>query len=190
MTRHAKTALFVALAALNLHAQQYTKDGQLIFPKDYRQWDFLSSSVAMNYPEDGPGGHAMFGNLFVERSVRKYFENTGTWPGKTVLLMELRGVGTAGSDTFLGKEAQFQTEVMGYEAHVKDSSRGGWNFYFIPKDAASGKAFPKTAGCFACHADHGAVDTTFVQYYPSLIGAAKNHGTYKHPKLSSSAARQ
>ena len=69
-------------------------------------------------------------------------------------------------------------------------SSAGKTFYFIPKDAASGKAFPKTAGCFACHADHGAVDTTFVQYYPSLIGAAKNHGTYKYPKLSSSAARQ
>lgn len=190
MTRHTKAALCVALAALSLHAQQYTKDGQLILPKDYRQWDFLSSSVAMNYPEEGPGGHAMFGNLFVERSARKQFENTGAWPDKTVLLMELRGVGTAGSDTFLSKEAQFQTAVMGYEAHVKDASRGGWNFYFIPKDAASGKAFGKTAGCFSCHADHGAVDTTFVQYYPSLIGAAKNHGTYKEPKLSSAGPRQ
>ena len=176
MTRSTKAALFLALAALSAQAQQYTKNGELVLPKDYRQWDFLSSSVAMSYPEEGPGGHAMFGNLFVQPPARKQFEGTGTWPDKTVLLIELRGVG---NDSFLNKDAQFQTDIMGYEAHVKDSARGGWAFYFIPKDAASGKAFDNTAKCFSCHADHGAVDTTFVQYYPTLIAAAKKHGTYK-----------
>lgn len=182
MTKTAITALFLALAAASCQAQQYTKNGDLLLPKDYRQWDFLSSSVAMNYPEEGPGGHAMFGNLFVQPSARKQFENTGTWPDKTVLLMELRGVGHAAGDaSFLSKDAQFQTDLMGYEAHVKDSSHGGWAFYSISKDATSGKAFDKSAKCFSCHADRGAVDTTFVQYYPTLIAAAKKHGTYQDP---------
>lgn len=183
MTKTAKTALLLGLAAASCQAQQYTKNGDLLLPKDYRQWDFLSSSVAMNYPQDeGAGGHAMFGNLFVQPAARKQFENTGTWPDKTVLLMEMRDVGHASAqDSFLSKDAQFQTAVMGYEAHVKDSSHGGWAFYFIPKDAPSGKAFDKTAKCFSCHADHGAADTTFVQYYPTLIAAAKKHGTYKDP---------
>ena len=176
MSNTMNAALLLTVAALGGQAQQYTKHGELALPRDYRQWEFLSSSVAMNYPEEGPGGHAMFGNLFVQPSARKQFENTGTWPDKTVLLIELRGVG---HDAFLTKDAQFQTDIMGYEAHVKDSARGGWAFYFIPKDAASGKAFEKTAKCFSCHADHGAVDTTFVQYYPTLIEAAKKHGTYK-----------
>jgi len=176
MSNTMNAALLFTVAALGGQAQQYTKHGELALPRDYRQWEFLSSSVAMNYPEEGPGGHAMFGNLFVQPSARKQFENTGTWPDKTVLLIELRGVG---HDAFLSKDAQFQTDIMGYEAHVKDSARGGWAFYFIPKDAASGKAFDKTAKCFSCHADHGAVDTTFVQYYPTLIEAAKRHGTYK-----------
>lgn len=181
MTKTAQTALLLALAAASCQAQQYTKGGELVLPKDYRQWDYLSSSVGMNYPaEEGPGGHAMFGNLFVQPTALKHFENTGTWPDKTVLLMEVRDVGhAAADDSFLGKNAQFQTDVMGYEAHVKDSSRGGWAFYSIRKDATSGKAFDKTAKCFSCHADHGAVDTTFVQYYPTLIDAAKKHGTYK-----------
>lgn len=178
--------MLLALAAVSCQAQQYgpqyANKGEMLLPKDYRQWDFLSSSVAMNYPaEEGPGGHAMFGNLFVQRSAHQYFEKTGTWPDKTVLLMEVRDVGHATKgDSFLSKDAQFQTDVMGYEAHVKDSSRGGWAFYSIRKDATSGKAFGKTAKCFSCHADHGAVDTTFVQYYPTLIAAAKKHGTYKN----------
>jgi len=179
MTKITKAALLLAVAALSGQAQQYTKNGDLVMPKDYRDWVFLSSSVSMSYPEEGPGGHAMFGNLFVQPAARKQFENTGTWPDKTVLLMELRGVGGASTDSFLNKDAQFQTEIMGYEAHVKDSTRGGWAFYFIPKDSASGKPFDKTAKCFSCHADHGAVDTTFVQYYPTLVAAAKKHGTYK-----------
>ena len=123
-----RTILLLAIAASGSLAQQYTKDGQLLLPKDYRRWDFLSSSVAMNYPEEGPGGHPMFGNLFVQPSTRRQFEKTGTWPDKTVLLMELRGVG---NDAFLSKEAQFQTtDLMGYEAHVKDSARGGWSVLF------------------------------------------------------------
>lgn len=174
--------LLLAIGATVCQAQQYTKDGQLLLPKDYRHWDFLSSSVAMNYPEEGPGGHAMFGNLFVQPSAHRHFDKTGMWPDKTVLLIELRGVG---NDPFLSKEAQFQTtEIMGYEAHVKDASRGGWWFYFISKGGVSGKPFEKTAKCWSCHANHGAVDTTFVQYYPTLIAAARQHGTYK----SSSAA--
>jgi cytochrome c553 len=71
---------------------------------------------------------------------------------------------------------------MGFEFHVKDASHGGWQFYFIPKDKPSAKAFPATAACFTCHAQNGAADTTFVQYYPTLIEAAKKNGTYKAPK--------
>lgn len=186
MPKTAKTVLLLAIAALSGQAQQYTKDGQLFLPKDYRHWDFLSSSIAMNYPEEGPGGHVMFGNLFVQPAARKQFENTGTWPDKTILLMELRDVG---SDSFLSKDARFQTDIMGYEAHVKDTARGGWAFYFIAKDATSGKAFEKNAKCFSCHQNHGAVDTTFVQYYPTLIEPAKKHGSYKDPSQKASATR-
>jgi hypothetical protein len=184
MSKTPATVLLLALAAVACQAQQYTKDGELLLPKDYRQWAFLSSSVALNYPEEGPPGRALFANIFVQPPAYEYFQKTGTWPDKTVLLMELRDVGRAGPhDSFLSKEAQFQTDLIVYEAHVRDSSRRGWAFYSIPKDAASGKAFPKTAPCFSCHADHGAVDTTFVQYYPTLIETAKKHGTFKdtHP---------
>lgn len=174
-------AFLLMMAAFGgAQAQQYTKGGEFILPKDYRHWDFLSSSVAMSYPEEGPGGHAMFGNLFVQPAARAQFEKSGTWPDKTVLLMELRGVG--GNDPFLNKGAEFQTDIMGYEAHIKDSVRGGWAFYFIRKDANSGKALAKTANCFACHETHGAADTTFVQYYPTLMDAAKKHRTYRDPQ--------
>jgi hypothetical protein len=189
MPKTTKAVLLLAIAGLSGQAQQYTKNGELMLPGDYRKWDFLSSSISMSYPEEGPGGHAMFGNLFVQPSAHQQFEKTGTWPDKTVLLMELRNVGGASTDSFLNKDAQFQTEIMGWEAHVKDSARGGWAFYFIRKDAASGKALEKSANCFSCHQNHGAVDTTFVQYYPTLIEAAKQHGTYKDPSQRAASTR-
>ena len=36
---------------------------------------------------------------------------------------------------------------------------------------------PTSAGCYSCHAAHAAVDTTFVQFYPTLLPIAKSKGT-------------
>jgi acyl carrier protein phosphodiesterase len=36
---------------------------------------------------------------------------------------------------------------------------------------------PQSASCYSCHQDHGAVDTTFVQFYPTLMPVAKEKGT-------------
>ncbi|HEX4582195.1 MAG TPA: cytochrome P460, partial [Acidobacteriaceae bacterium] len=36
---------------------------------------------------------------------------------------------------------------------------------------------PQTENCYSCHSDHGAVDTTFVQFYPTLMPIAKEKGT-------------
>jgi hypothetical protein len=36
---------------------------------------------------------------------------------------------------------------------------------------------PLTEDCYSCHAEHGAVDTTFVQFYPTLKPIAKQKGT-------------
>lgn len=175
-----KQILVLALFSATLApAQSYTKDGELLLPKDYRNWVFLTSSIGMNYPSEGPPkGSPSFGNVFVNPKAMEGFSKTGLWPDKTVLLIEIR---EAENRPGLDKNARFQTNVVGFDAHVKDASRGGWNFYFIPKDAESGKPFAKDAACFTCHEKNAAVDTTFVQYYPTLIEIAKKHGTYKTP---------
>jgi hypothetical protein len=36
---------------------------------------------------------------------------------------------------------------------------------------------PTTADCYSCHAEHAAVDTTFVQFYPTLLPIAENKRT-------------
>ena len=76
---------------------------------------------------------------------------------------------------------------MGTEVHVKDAKlEGGWGFYeFGPKSA---KVIKRPAGCYECHEGHAAVDTTFVQFYPTLLGLAKTKGTLSGPYLKEMGA--
>jgi hypothetical protein len=71
---------------------------------------------------------------------------------------------------------------MGIEVHVKDSAhlKSGWAFFNFgnPSDkTSSGKLIPPPASCYTCHEAHGAVDTTFTQFYPAAFEIAKQKGT-------------
>jgi hypothetical protein len=63
---------------------------------------------------------------------------------------------------------------MGFEVHVLDSAHAqgdGWAFYGFD-NLVSAKAIARPASCYSCHEQHGAVDTTFVQFYPTLMETA------------------
>lgn len=157
----------------------YTTDGELKLPEKYREWVFLTSGIDMSYSATADPSHPMFDNVFVNPSAYRAFLKTGTWPDKTVLVLEVRGAEGAAS---INKRGHTQSaEVMQMEVHVKDSSRNGWTFYGFD-NPVSGKPFPRTASCYTCHEQHGIVDTTFVQFYPTLLGIAKEKKTI-NPEL-------
>jgi hypothetical protein len=155
----------------------YDAGGRLLFPADYREWVFLSSGLNMSYnPDPAMAGMDMFGNTFAPRAAYEAFKKTGVWPDKTVLLLENRGGATKGS---INKKGQFQTaQVMGVEAHVKDTARfkGGWAFFGFDGEKPAVQ-IPYAASCYACHQAHAAADTTFVQFYPTLLPIATKLGT-------------
>ena len=159
-------------------AQHYTKDGGLVEPKDYRQWVFLSSGLGMTYTQNAaPNGNPPFENVFVNPAAYQGFLKTGTWPDKTVMVLEIRA---SDSRVSINKDGRIQTNKVAMEVHVKDSAKGGWAFYgFSAGGQGNGTLFPKTADCYSCHQDNAATDTTFVQFYPTLIETAKLNGTYK-----------
>jgi Cytochrome P460 len=167
-------------SATTADVPNYTADGQLIFPANYREWIFLTSGVDMSYNprfNSSGMGHSMFDNVFVNPSAYKAFLQTGTWPDKTMLVLEGRVAGTKAS---INKSGQYQTgEVMGTEVHVKDERLPGkWAFYsFDDPSMKPSKPFPHEMDCYSCHEQHGAVDTTFVQFYPTLIKLAEQKGT-------------
>jgi hypothetical protein len=163
-------------AGASANTPKYMDDGQLKFPENYREWVYLSSGLDMSYRPEMNMGHAMFDNVFVNPEAYKYFVEHGTWPDKTMLVLEVRKAATKSA---INKVGQYQTaELMGQEVHVKDVSRfpEKWAFFgFDGKPTAH--MFPTEMECYSCHAQHTAVDTTFVQFYPTLIEIAKKNGT-------------
>jgi hypothetical protein len=176
--------LFVAcvgalLAATNASAQPgYTTDGSLVRPAQYREWVFLSAGIDMSYnPAAMQMNHSMFDNVFADPVAWRAFQQTGHWPDGTMLALEVRGAQNKGS---INKHGQFQAgPVMGLEVHVHDTHRfkDGWGFFTFGANGP-GALIPSNAACYACHQAHAAVDTTFVQFYPTLLPIAEQFGTF------------
>ena len=185
-------ALYVAaLWASSLTAQtpsadgpQYTAAGELVRPGDYRDWVYLSSGLNMTYGANAPNParNQPFNNVFVNRTAYRQFMDTGKWPEKTIFILEIRR-----SEEHVRPNAfgYTQAAVSGMEAAVKDSARNGtnpWAYYSFDSSSgltASAKPLPATASCQTCHAEHTAVEQTFVQFYPTLFDVAKAKGTVK-----------
>jgi hypothetical protein len=148
-------------------------DGPPAYPENYREWVWLSSGLGMTY---GPAatGMLMFDNVFVTPEAYRAFQKAGTWPDKTMFVLELRGAESKGS---INKDGHFQGGLHGIEVEVKNG--GKWTFYGFPNGTKTGRELPSTAGCYSCHSQKGAVDNTFVQFYPTLIEVAKQKGTFK-----------
>jgi hypothetical protein len=120
---------------------------------------------------------ATFTNVFVNPSAYKQFLTTGNWPDQTVLVEEKRTSSNKGS---LNKAAQFQTDLAGISVKVKDAARfpDKWAYYSFDSSAKTAHANPKAA-CWQCHHDQGGVDSTYVQFYPTLKPVAQKFGTLR-----------
>ena len=153
-------------------AAQFTPDGKLQFPKDYRTWIYLSTGMDMAYVEnDGMANMHMFDNVFVDRASYDAFLETGHWPEGTVMMLEVRKGEGNGS---INKKGQYQVGKLGAEAHVKDKRfPSGWAFFPFGGGTGPSTALPQTSQCNSCHEQHAAVDTTFVQFYPTLLPVAQ-----------------
>jgi hypothetical protein len=158
-------------------APAYTADGALKLPPNYREWIFLTSGLDMNYNSAAPpmGASSIFDNVFVNPSSYRAFLATGAWPDKTTFILEIRGADTHVSIDRAGKSQN--TMVHAVEAHVKDSTLpGNWGFFEFGSDSTA-KITARPAACYTCHQAHAAVDTTFVQFYPTLLEVAKVKNT-------------
>jgi len=145
-------------------------------PIQYREWIYLTSGLNMSYTPNANPDMSMFDNVFVNPEAYRSFLKTGTWPDKTVMVLETRGASSKGS---INKAGHFQSGgLMGVEIHVKDEARfpGKWAFFDAVSESRA-TLFPQTATCYSCHAEHAAVDTTFVQFYPTLLPIAQSKGT-------------
>jgi hypothetical protein len=165
------------------HAPAFDRDGKLLHPADYREWVFVTSGLGMTYgPAGGARGEPRFDNVFVTRPAYQAFLKSGTWPEQTMFILEVR---RGEPNVSINNGGRTQGDIVALEAAVKDRTRypeDGWGYFSFdgpdgPRDRA--EPLPASASCLACHRDHGAVDHTFVQFYPTLREIAKRHGTFR-----------
>jgi hypothetical protein len=194
-TSHRIAALAIAAAALgsaiaafadteSVDGPRFTDDGRLLRPENYREWINIGTGLNMAYGpvrerlRDAP--HPPFTNVFVNPTSYRAFLSSGIWPDKTLFILEIRASAPV-NKTDDGGNGYFQGEVIALEAEVKDEKRFArkWGFFDLPLSAASGALLPASASCYSCHENNGAVDNTFVQFYPVLRDVAKAKGTMK-----------
>jgi hypothetical protein len=187
MNRTALTVLLIATlggeartsAADEPQPPRFTKDNELIRPEGYREWIYVTSGLGMSYgPAATEEAHPPFDNVFVHPAAYRAFINSGKWPDKTIFVLEVRSSKEHGS---INKAGHFQSELIAVEAAVKDESRfpEKWAYFGFGGPGsmrASAKAFPAGA-CHSCHVKNGAVENTFVQFYPTLLEVAEAKGT-------------
>jgi hypothetical protein len=164
-------------------AARYENGTDLVLPADYRSWPFIGAGLGMTYDgERGtpPSANPLFTHAFVNPAAYEHFMRTGTWPDGAVFMLEFRASQTEGS---INRAGRYATELTLLEAEVKDSRfPDGWAFYAFGREGALAPVAKPLAGddvasCVECHTEHGAVERTFVQFYPHLLDVAREKGT-------------
>ena len=158
-------------------AAQFTLDGKLLRPENYRRWVYLSSGFGMSYSQGA--GSPDFTNVFVAPAAYDYFVSHGTWPDKTMFVLEIYGSASRGS---INKHGSFQSDFHGLDVEVKDESRfrDKWAYFNFDAAAKTSTAMtPSKNDCWSCHDQNAAVEHSFVQFYPELLAIARAKGTIK-----------
>lgn len=172
----ARNTLDASSTAPAPYSLSYTSDGDLVPPMQYREWIYLTTGLNMSYTPKSDPDMSNFDNVFVNPEAYRSFVSTGTWPDKTVIVLEGRAAASKGS---INKSGHFQSGgLTGFELHVKDEKRfpGKWAFFDVASETKA-TLIPVAADCYTCHQAHAAVDTTFVQFYPTLLPIAQKKGT-------------
>ena len=167
-------------------APEYREGDALVLPKDYRAWPFIGAGLGMTYADEGgtpaAAENPIFSQVFVNPPAYRHFMETGQWPDGSVFVLEFRASASAAS---INTSGHFATNLVGLEAEVKDSRfADGWAYFAFGRagqfvDVAPPLSAEAAAPCVECHTDHGAVERTFVQFYPTLLEVAREKGTLK-----------
>lgn len=160
---------------------QWTADGELVLPRDFRTWVFLGAPLTPNALNDGNAGFPEFHNVYVQPHAYRAYRETGTFPEGTILVKELQltvaGDDPNGSRLEASGRGYFPGNRNGIDISVKDSRQfketNGWGFFnfghHAPPYAETAPAAPKDA-CAGCHIAN-ATDMVFTKFYLPILQA-------------------
>jgi hypothetical protein len=164
---------------------QYTPDGQLVLPPDWRHWVFVGAPLTPNALNGGKANFPEYHNVYIEPGSFAIFEKTGEFPEGTIFFKELQLTLPAenpdGSRTEPSGRGFFPGPFNGADVTVKDSARykdtDGWGYYnfhhFEPK--AKTASVRSKDECAFCHMASAKTDDVWTQFYPMLDEIAQQH---------------
>ncbi|HKU61318.1 MAG TPA: cytochrome P460 family protein [Gemmatimonadales bacterium] len=176
MPRFPRSALLVALltgaAPAARPGPRWTADGALIRPDSVDRWVTVGTSLGLGYNDPTSAGPGQFQPLFhrvsLEPRAYEVTRRSGRFPPGTMLALVLA---PAAARVSPARQGVFADRATRLEVAVKDPARfpGGWGYFdFGAAEAgATARAIPAER-CARCHAEHGARDNVFVQFYPVL----------------------
>jgi len=151
---------------------RFEGEDTLLFPKGYREWVFVGSSLGLEYDAEKKQASEKleFKNVYMSPSAYRKFLQTRTFPEGTILVLE---TGTEAKKSEPGLRGSYLDEFTGVSAAVKDTKRfaDGWAYFSFGDRGAKSKdraqPFAKSS-CYDCHRQKGGLDNVFIQFYPML----------------------
>jgi len=161
---------------------QWTENGELKQPEDFRRLVFIGSPLTPNGLNDGAAGFPEYHNVYVQPKAFEAYRKSGEWPEGTMMIKELQLVKTDDSNFEDGSRLEpsgrgfFPGVPNGMDVSVKDSSRfadtNNWGYFNFghnaPPYAASAAAAPAEA-CASCHIANADEDMVFVEFYKGVL---------------------
>jgi Cytochrome P460 len=164
---------------------EYNADGDLLLPKNWRQWVFVGSPLTPNALNGGKANFPEYHNVYIEPGSYEIYKKTQKFPEGTIFFKELQLTLPAenpdGSRTEPSGRGFFPGPYNGADVTVKDTKRyaesGGWGYYnfhhYEPK-APTAKVRAKSE-CAFCHIASAKKDDVWTQFYPMLdVGMPKD----------------
>src|ERR1700757_4618732 len=69
---------------------EYTKDGDLVLPKNWRTWVYVGSPLTLNVLNGGKANFPEYHNVYIEPGSYDIYKKTGTFPDGTIFFKELQ----------------------------------------------------------------------------------------------------
>ncbi|MBI1360695.1 MAG: hypothetical protein GC155_10510 [Alphaproteobacteria bacterium] len=159
--------LAVGFSALAWAGPKFGADGKLAIPANIDRWPTIGTTFALSY--EGDVGGKTFNAVRMDPKSYATFLKTGLFPAGTMLDLEIR---RPLEEVSPAKGGHVQGPVVGHSIHVKDekAGKGSWTFYGY-RAGGFGTPIARDQACYSCHQEHGAIDTVFTQFYPSMMEA-------------------
>jgi hypothetical protein len=162
---------------------EYDKDGNLLRPIGYEKWVVVGTSIGLDYSDGDkkdPNNPGTFHSVYLQPEAFDYYVKTGEFPEQTVFVVTNNPSQPAKTKGAVSRSGFVAAPTSGLEVAVKDSIKhpDHWAYFMFHDKADSLDHQMRTAEpafarkqCYDCHAEHGAVDNVFTQFYSVLTDA-------------------